>query len=102
LNANTPTEGIEQMRNATLQAVKQAIREPYAWPGGYPIYTVMADGEMLCPACARAHFPQIARATRDGLRSGWEAAGAEILWESEAGETCAHCGVELAPAYPAD
>jgi hypothetical protein len=85
------------VRNAILQRVKSAIREPFAWPGGYPRYVVMADGELLCADCARKEYRQIIRATRDGLRDGWRAAGAEILWEGR--ETCAHCNAELPSAY---
>ena len=32
----------------------------YAWPGGYPIYYVLADGETLCPACANRENGSIA------------------------------------------
>ena len=32
---------------AILRRVKQAIRQPYAWPGGYPLYVIMADGAAL-------------------------------------------------------
>ncbi len=78
--------------------VKNAIRHPYAWPGGYPIYTVMSEGELLCPECARQNFRQIAEATRDGLRDGWQALGAEAYWEG-ADQQCAHCGKDLPSAY---
>ncbi len=86
------------MRNETLQQVKEAIRRPYAWPGGYPVYTILADGEMLCAACARAEFRQIARSTRDNLRDGWRAAGAAIHWEGP-DEYCMHCNKALQSAY---
>lgn len=85
------------MKNPILEQVKQAIRSPHAWPGGYPVYTILSDGEVLCPKCARAEFKQIVRATREKLRDGWRAAGVEILWEGE--EYCAHCGEELESAY---
>lgn len=87
-------------RSEILQQVKSAIREPYAWPGGYPVHVVLADGAMLCKDCARTEYRQIARATRHGLRDGWRAAGSLILWETTDGpETCAHCGAVLASAY---
>jgi hypothetical protein len=38
----------------TLASVKRALRDVYAWPGGYPLYIVMADGEALSIAAARA------------------------------------------------
>ncbi len=79
--------------------VKNAIRHPYAWPGGYPIYTVMADGALLCPDCARHNFRQIVEATRDNKwRNDWSALGAEIYWEGPT-QHCAHCGKPLESAY---
>lgn len=66
---------------AILAQVKDAARQPYAWPGGYPKLVIMADGELLCCECARREYRLIARATRlpfnvpDG---GWRAAGADI------------------------
>jgi hypothetical protein len=86
------------MKNAIIEQVKRAIREPYAWPGGYPVYTVMADGELLCPDCARHNFRQIAWATKNGGRGGWQAAGAEVYWEGSDQE-CACCGTALQSAY---
>lgn len=80
-----------------LEDVKRAIRQPYAWPGGYPVYTVLSDGELLCAKCARSEFRQIVRATKAQLRDGWQAAGAEILWEGS--ENCAHCNEVLPSAY---
>lgn len=86
------------MRNETLQAVREFIRQPYAWPGGYPLVLVLSDGETLCATCARAEYRQISNATRHNLRDGWRAAGVEVHWEGEP-EICAHCGRETESAY---
>jgi hypothetical protein len=88
------------MDRKAIEQVKRAIREPYAWPGGYPVYTLLADGELLCRECARSEFKQIVYATRHNLRDGWKAAGADILWEGT--EECAHCNKELPSAYGSD
>ncbi len=85
------------MKNQTIEAVKRAIREPFAWPGGYPVYTIMQDGGMLCPVCAKGNFSAIVKATKTHGQSGWEAAGSDILWEGEG--QCAHCGKILETAY---
>ncbi len=83
-----------------LHQVKAAIREPYAWPGGYPVAILMADGDCLCPGCARENFRAIVGSTlrRNLERDGWEAAGSEINWE-DADMTCAHCGDLIPSAY---
>jgi hypothetical protein len=82
----------------TLRAVKQAIRQPYAWPGGYPLYVVMADGEALSCDAARQEWKSIAFATLHGLRDGWRALGVDVNWEDTA-LYCAHTGERIPSAY---
>jgi len=87
------------MKHASvIREVKLAAREKFAWPGGYPLVVVMTDGACLCCDCARQNFAQIGRATRDGLRDGWAAAGVDAHMQG-APEICAHCGVEIPSAY---
>ena len=87
------------MRNTTVARVRRAIRHKYAWPGGYPVYTVLADGALLCADCARANYRLISEQTRHPeLDGGWCAAGAEIYWEGPS-EPCGHCGKPLESAY---
>ena len=81
-----------------ITQVKSAIRSPYAWPGGYPVYTVMGDGDLLCCDCARAEFRQIVRDTYARHGGCWRAAGAGVKWEGEP-EPCGHCGKPLVSAY---
>jgi hypothetical protein len=88
------------MKNNTLEQVKTAIRNPFAWPGGYPVYTVMADGELLCPDCARKEYRQIVQSTKNHYRDGWQAKGTLILWEGF--DYCCHCNKELESAYGED
>ena len=68
----------------------------YAWPGGYPLALLMADGEALCPACAVANVDLIADAFDRG--DSWRAEGAFIHWEGPA-LVCAHCSARIASAY---
>lgn len=84
--------------------LREALRHPYVWPGGYPIYLVLSDGEMLCHACAKTEYRQISQALRDhDHHSGWRPVSAEVLWESpDEPELCAHCNKTLKPAYGDD
>jgi len=87
------------MKNQILEKVKDAIRNPYAWPGGYPVYVVMADGELLCRDCARKNYKLIVQHVDDSNMFGdWRALGAEVLWEGEDNH-CGHCSCELESAY---
>lgn len=85
-------------RNEVVQAVKEFIRHPVAWPGGYPKVLFMADGEYLCSKCAKENYRLISAATRAGLRDGWKAAGCDIHWEGEPLQ-CAHCSTLIESAY---
>ena len=90
-----------KLNHDIIQQVKRAIREPFAWPGGYPVYTVMADGELMCPDCAKENFRQIVAETYSRSNSGWRAAGAGVKWEGD-DEQCCHCGKALQSAYGGD
>ena len=78
-------------------AIKSAIREPSAWPGGYPRYAVLSDGEMLCRDCACENYRAILYSTRHDLGDDWQCVGVDVLWEGT--ESCAHCGKDLESAY---
>jgi hypothetical protein len=78
--------------------LRNAIRSKFAWPGGYPMFIVMADGEALCMDCARVEYRQIARASRYNLRDCWQPAGVDINYE-DSELCCCHCGERIESAY---
>jgi hypothetical protein len=92
---------MENSAKDIIQDVKHAIREPFSFPGGYPVYTVLTDGELLCPDCARENFRQIVSSTKEAEKDFysdiWEAIGTIILWEGS--EYCVHCSKLLESAY---
>jgi hypothetical protein len=88
----------------STDVVKDLIRHPYAWPGGYPKYAVTSDGATLCKECCRVNFKLIAELIRenaagqhDGYCAGWRVIGTEINWESEL--TCDNCHEPIERAY---
>ncbi len=83
-----------------LREVKQAIREPWAWPGGYPKFLIMSDGEALSIKAARQCWREIVWATLHRERSGWQAIGVDINWEAVL--MCAHTGELIECAYPSE
>jgi hypothetical protein len=84
--------------NKIRKRVKEAIRSAYAWPGGYPLAIVMADGELMCPGCARGNYNLIADrfvSPKGGSDiEQWRAVGIEALYEDaeEDPAKCCHCG----------
>lgn len=78
----------------------------YAWPGGYPLYFVMADGESL--AFDVAGLPDVAPLIRDAIIAGphtgndeWRVIAVEVNWEDDT-LTCVHTGRAIECAYPSD
>jgi hypothetical protein len=87
---------------AKCQELKMLIRNPYAWPGGYPRYAVLEDGAALCVKCCTDEYKLILGHTRTpSTRSGWEYAGADINWEDPELH-CDHCGNRIESAYAED
>ena len=68
---------------------------PAAWPGGYPVYAYMSDGEALCFECTRDSDEVHEDAS---CRDGWCFVGADVYWEGPTMQ-CAHCNGDLESAY---
>lgn len=83
--------------NALIREVKDAVKRKYAWPGGYPLFLVMHDGECLCMDCGRSEFKLIARAIKDHENNGWRAEGVMVNWEDYL--ICCNCNEEIEAAY---
>ena len=87
---------------ATLAEIKAAIRQPYAWPGGYPLYCVMGDGESMSLAAVRAEWREVVRAhLASEERSGWFVSVIDVNWE-DAELSCAHTSEPIECAYAPD
>jgi len=86
------------MRHVIPKPIKQAIRDGYAWPGGYPLFILCHDGGCICTKCAKAEFHQIAHSTVKGIRDDWNAIAAAVNWEDSHME-CEHCGERIESAY---
>lgn len=83
-----------------LHNIKDAIRAKYAWPGGYPLFLIMSDGEALSIDAARDNWRQICRAIiQDDWRDSWFAHAAQINYE-DCDLYCAHTGKRIDCAYP--
>ena len=76
-----------------MPTLKEARETPYAWPGGYPIYAVLDDGEALCAKCI-----QLPEVHEGGDSDGWRYEGAQVYWEGP-DMNCAHCSAALPSAY---
>ena len=82
------------MTQTGTRTAKFVAREKYAWPGGYALALVMADGEMLCPGCIRTSWREIVQAHLWADNRGdpaWTPIGVMHSGESDEELQCAHC-----------
>ena len=70
---------------------------PYAWPGGYQVNAIMADGEFMCHDCICKEEEVFQDDTMQD-QDEWRFIGAEVYWE---GPTlrCCHCDKDLLSEY---
>jgi hypothetical protein len=86
-------------KQARWNGIKNAIRSRYAWPGGYPLYIVMSDGEALSIDAARENYKLLCAAyIRGDKHDSWLAEGANINYEDE-NLFCIHTGEKIESAY---
>lgn len=89
----------------TLKDIKARLRAgPYAWPGGYPKYFVMADGEAMSFEAVKSAWKEVCRShLRPNDRWSWDflVAGCEINWE-DAELICCHTNKRIESAYAED
>jgi hypothetical protein len=97
---------IEEGRTVDIRTIsdfRKAMRHgPYVWPGGYPVFFVMADGEALSFAAAKAERRNVLAALAANDRhSGWLPVGLEVNWADNS-LYCAHTGERIESAYGED
>ena len=83
------------MNKESATIAKQIIRNPYAWPGGYPTFGITDDGAALCPKCCKSEFKLIATSYSG---DGWTLTAQDINWEDNA-LYCHHCNDKIESAY---
>jgi hypothetical protein len=94
------SQGEQQMPINSISDFRKAMRNgPYAWPGGYPLYFVMADGEALSFRAAKDNRREIISALAyPGTAKDWQPIAFEINWE-DADLWCAHRAEKIESAY---
>jgi len=80
--------------------LKTALRNgPYAWPGGYPMYFITADGEAMSFKAIRENYKLVLQETRHpSPHDCWRVVGFEVNWEDQ-DLYCADSGERIESAY---
>jgi hypothetical protein len=83
----------------TISDFRAAMRHgKYAWPGGYPCYFVLSDGEALSFEAAKENRRFILESIAGHLNDGWRVVEMDINYEDSA-LYCAHSGNLIESAY---
>lgn len=87
----------------TVADFRKAMRNgKYVWPGGYPTYFIMADGEALSFDAAKSEIRRILmafQATKSGRYDNeWLPVSYEVNWE-HGSLYCSHTGKKIEAAY---
>jgi len=91
-----------RMKNGRMvKALKDFIRNPYVWPGGYARVMLSKDCEPICHKCVKDNAKIVIGHTRDHSDAGWEYIGDFANWENEY-LYCAHCGAHIPSEYAED
>lgn len=85
----------------TIADLRRDIRQPYAWPGGYPRYFLASDGEALSYKAVRENVRTILDSIHNRHSDGWRIVACEINWEDPA-LLCVHSGERIESAYAED
>lgn len=90
------------MQINSISDFRRAVRNgPYAWPGGYPLYWIMADGAAIAFDVARVSGEgrRMLEALRDNnFADGWRPMALAVNWE-DAELYCDHTGERIPSAY---
>ena len=87
--------------NSPIEQFKMFVRNKHAWPGGYPLYMLCADGGCICHKCAGENAKLIIQATVLRDNHMWECEAIDVNWE-DADLTCDNCGELIECAYGDD
>ena len=83
----------------TTQELKNYVRSGrYAWPGGYPKYFVMNDGEAMSFDAVQENFRLVLDSVKHKRNDGWRAVACDINWE-DANLYCCDSGEKIESAY---
>ena len=93
------------MQINSISDFRAAVRHgAFAWPGGYPCYWLMADGEACSFDVAKTERRQMLQALADYQGAGntynndWRPIALEINWE-DVNLFCAHTSARIESAY---
>jgi len=84
------------MRKIVIRRDENGCCEKYAWPGGYPVFYICADGGILCPECVDSERELVDAADQSDKQ--WLIVAQEINYEDNS-LFCDNCSNRIESAY---
>lgn len=91
------TRHYQQIKN-TLELRAVLRSGGFAWPGGYPLYFICADGAALNFKTVLANYKEVSRAVKSRCADEWQVVAIAINYEDNE-LTDAHTGKPIEAAY---
>jgi hypothetical protein len=89
------------MKNGLIETVEQFDNQlsygAYAFPGFYPLYFLMSDGEAMSFESAKKNADQIREAIATKSNDGWRVVAVDVNWERVL--YCCDSGKQIESAY---
>ena len=89
------------MNITNTKELREAIRTPYAWPGGYKTIIILSDGEAICHECAKKEYRRLSNSLRNQsphCNDGWYPSFWDAYWEGPP-IPCTNCNKPIESAY---
>jgi hypothetical protein len=74
--------------------MENGLMPSFAWPGGYPLYYIVADCGCLCPQCVNENLGLL----QDPDDKQWHVISYEVNYEDDSLQ-CDHCYKLIESAY---
>ena len=82
-------------QSKSLRLADQLSAQPWAWPGGYPLFAITSDGAALCYKCCSTERELIGTTTGS---DGWCVVALDINYENVS-LNCDNCSKQIEAAY---
>lgn len=82
-------------QSKSLRLADYFSENPFAWPGGYPMFALTSDNGILCNKCCKEERRLIGTTTGD---DGWNVVSLDVNWEDQE-LYCDHCNDKIESAY---
>lgn len=93
---------MDYLRIRDTNELRHALRGGrFAWPGGYPCFFVVDDGEALSFKAVLDNYREVADSVRNQHNDGWRVVGIAVNYEDPQ-LYCAHSGERIESAYAED